>query len=298
MYSDQLSEVLRTALQPMVRFRQFADIQEGKGQSSGDKLYWNVYSNVVTPGAVLVEGNAMPQTNFTVRQESLTVTEYGNSVPFTMKLDDLSKHSVTEVINKVLKNDARTALDGAAYAQFKLSPLTVAPTGGNSATSVTLETTGTPTIQNNSPLLSAHVKAISDIMKERNITAFDSDHYMAIGRPSTFREFKNDLESIYKYVSEGFQLIYNGEIGKYEGIRFVEQTGIARANWAMGKSDEVFFFGADTVAEGIVIPEEVRGKIPTDFGRDKAIAWYYLGGFGICHTLAANARIVRWATTT
>ncbi len=29
----------------------------------------------------------------------------------------------------------------------------------------------------------------------------------------------------------------------------------------------------DTVAEAIAVPEEVRAKIPTDFGRSKGIAW-------------------------
>jgi hypothetical protein len=48
------------------------------------------------------------------------------------------------------------------------------------------------------------------------------------------------------------------------------------------------------VAEGVAVPEEMRGKIPTDYGRSKGIAWYYLGGFGIVHTLAQNVRIVKW----
>jgi hypothetical protein len=46
----------------------------------------------------------------------------------------------------------------------------------------------------------------------------------------------------------------------------------------------------------MVVPEEMRGKIPGDFGRDKGVAWYYLGGFGIVHSGAANknARIMFW----
>ena len=50
----------------------------------------------------------------------------------------------------------------------------------------------------------------------------------------------------------------------------------------------------DTVAEGIAIPEEIRGKIPTDYGRSKGVAWYYLGGFGIVHLQAAEGRILKW----
>ncbi len=99
-----------------------------------------------------------------------------------------------------------------------------------------------------------------------------------------------------------------GEIGRYLNTRFVEQTNVAKGGaadsstwtafvadaWNNAKSDWVFFFGSDTVAEGIAVPEEIRGKIPTDYGRSKGIAWYYLGGFAIVHTNAADTRIIKW----
>jgi len=55
-------------------------------------------------------------------------------------------------------------------------------------------------------------------------------------------------------------------------------------------------FGADTVAEGIAIPEEIRGKIPGDYGRSRGIAWYALLGFGLVHTDASQARIIKWSS--
>lgn len=50
----------------------------------------------------------------------------------------------------------------------------------------------------------------------------------------------------------------------------------------------------DTVNEAMVIPEEIRAKLPGDYGRSGGIAWYYLGGFGIFHTAAAQTRISKW----
>ena len=301
MYSDQLSDYLRTELQPLSRYRQFCDIKEGKGTGKGELFNWNVYSDVETAGAALSETNAMPETNYSITQGTLTVTEYGNSVPFTKKLDDLSKQPVKEVINKVLKNDARKTLDRAAYAQFDATRVTVAPTGGNSATAVSLETGAVgaeSSITNNVAMTAAHIKAIADLMKERDITPFFQDDYFSIARPTTLRPFKNELEAIHKYVESGMQLIYNGETGRYEGIRFVEQTNVATKAWTNALSDEAFFFGADTVAEAIVEPEQIRGKIPTDFGRSRGIAWYYLGGFGISHNAADGLqnRILKWSS--
>ena len=313
MYSDQLSNVLRMALLPTVRFRQFCDAKDGteKGLHSGQYFNWNVYSRLTTGGGQLDENVEMQTSNFTISQGQLMVTEYGNSVPYTGKLDDMSKQPVTEIIQKVLKIDAKETLDGAAWSQFNSTVVRVAPTGGNSTTSITVEY-GTPTITNNAAMTNSHVKAISDAMKEANVPPYVGDDYYCMAWPTTLRTFKNSLEAVRQYVETGFQMICNGEVGRYEGIRFIEQTAIAHGGawnatgytfrnpvpWTNGQSDWAFFFGEDTVAEAIVIPEEIRGKIPTDFGRSRGIAWYYLGGFGLVHGASvadqANARIFKW----
>lgn len=296
MYSDRLSKVLRYAVQPLVKFRQFADVKDaaGQGKGKGDVYHWNVYSDVANQGAAIIETNTMPETNFTITQGTLTMTEHGNSVPYTGKLDDLSEHSVTEVIDKVLKNDAKKAFDIASHAQFDLTPLRVVPTSGTATDSVALTTNGTATATNAVAMGKDHVKAIVDLMKERNIPPYMGDDYGCLGHPSTFRKLKNDLEAVHQYTPEGFRMILNGEIGRYENARFFEQTNIAKSGFTSGKSNWAYYFGGDTVAEAIVIPEEMRGKIPSDYGRSRGIAWYYLGGFGIVHTAAAQARIVKW----
>jgi hypothetical protein len=144
--------------------------------------------------------------------------------------------------------------------------------------------------------------AVSVLQTDAKIRPFMGDEYFAIAWPTTWRPVKNDLESVYQYRDQGFQMIYNGEIGKYEGVRFIEQTNIAHGiyasgaftAWTNGLSDWAFFFGEDTVAEALVIPEEMRGAIPSDYGRSKGVAWYYLGGFALTQTQAKQSRIVMW----
>lgn len=294
MWSPNLSRKLRTALQPMVRFRQFCDAKEAFGLGIGDTFNWNIYSDVVNAGSVLTESTVMPETNFTITQKSLTVTEYGNSVPFSKKLDDLSEHPVTEIIHKVLKNDARKVLDTAAYNQFNATPLRVY---ASSTSSLIVNTNGTIG-GTNSVLTSTLVKAVADYLAEQNVPAFDGVNYLAIFRPTPLRTFKNNLETINQYTPEGWHVIMNGEKGRYEGIRFVEQTNVPlatnNAGSAFAATDRGFFFGSDTVTEAFAIPEEIRGKIPTDYGRSRGIAWYAELGFGIAHTEVPGARILCW----
>ncbi len=314
MYSDNLSKVLRMAVQPLIKFRQFADIKDAthQGLNKGDTFHWNVYSDVSTQGTTLIETSTMPETNFSITQGTMTINEYGNSVPYTGKLDDLSEQPVKEIIKKVIKNDAKKAFDIAAHAQFDDCALRVVPTAGTSTAALTLTTNGTATETNNIAMVKAHVKLIVDLMKERDIPPYMNDDYMSLSHPSTYRPFKDELEAVHQYVETGFQMILNGEMGRFESTRFVEQTNIPKGGaansttfnpntrtadaWDNAKSSWAFFFGEDTVAEAIAIPEEMRGKIPTDFGRSKGIAWYYLGGFGIIHTTsnAPQGRIVKW----
>lgn len=296
MFSPPLSKVLRFAVQPLVKFRQFADVKDAatQGKGKGDIMHWNIFSDVQTQGTVVLETDTMPVTNFKVSQGTMTITEYGNSVPYTGKLDDLSEQPVKEIISKVLKNDAKKAFDKGAFDQFNATPLRVVAAAGTATDAVTLYTNGTVTGTNNVALGKDIVKAINDAMKERNIPPYLGDDYISIAHPTTFRPMKNDLEAVFRYTEPGFQLILNGEIGRYENTRFVEQTNIAKATWLNNKSNWAFFFGQDTVAEGIAIPEEMRGMIPQDYGRSRGIAWYYLGGFGLVHTEAQGARIVKW----
>ena len=312
MYSDNLSDKLRETVQPMVKFRQFCDVKDAAGKHKGQQFHWDVYKDVQTQGGTLVETNTMPESNFEIVQGTLTITEYGNAVPYSGKLEALAQHAVKKPVMRALRRDATKAFDIAAHAQFDNTPLRVVPTAGTATDSVVLTTNGTATLTNNVAFGKDHVKAVVDLMKERDIPPYIQDDYYAVAWPSTFRTMKNNLEAVYQYVNEGFQMILNGEIGRYENMRFVEQTNIPKGGaadtttwnastktadaWDNAKSDWIMFMGEDTVAEGIAIPEEIRGKIPTDYGRSKGVAWYYLGGFGIVHDSnnPTDGRIVKW----
>ena len=301
-YSLNLSEELREALQPLTKFRQFADVRDAsqQGQKHGDTFTWDVVGNVVTSGGTVVETNTMPETNFTITQGTLTVVEYGNSVPYSGKLDALSQWDVKKPVMQALKNDAVKTFDRAVHTQFNNTRLRICSTAGTNTTALALFTTGTCTSTNNAAYNTTYHKMVIDTMKERNIPPYLGDDYLAIGWPTTFRTVKNNLETIHQYTRPGLGLIMNGEAGRFENTRFVEQTNIGKgiANdgtaWTNGVSDWIYFLGEDTVMEGVVIPEEIRAKIPTDYGRSKGVAYYALMGWGLVSQSATEDRIVKW----
>lgn len=311
--AKNLSKELREALQPRVKFRQLCDAKDATAlvdKGKGAIFHWDIVSNVANQGGTLTETNTMPETQFTITQGTLTINEYGNSVPYSGKLEALSEVNVKTPIMKALKNDATKSFDIGAHAEFNKCLLRVVPTSGTATDAVTLTVNGTATGTNNVAFGLGHAKAVVDLMKERNIEPYVAEDYYAIGWPSTFRPFKDDLEAIRQYVDQGFQLIMNGEIGRHDNMRYVEQTHIPKGGaansttwnattgtadaWDNAKSDWIFFMGADTVAEGIAVPEEIRAKIPTDYGRSKGVAWYALEGFGKVHQAATEERIIKW----
>jgi N4-gp56 family major capsid protein len=313
MYSPNLSKVMRRQAQARTKFRQFLDGKDGNvmpGMHNGSTFYWNVYENVAKRGTRLVETQPIPQTSFKLKQRNAIAFEYGNSVPYTGKLEAFAEHDIVAVIKQLFADDARKSFDYECFSVFKQTPLRVAPTGGNNATTVTLSTNGATAITNNIAMNKDHVKSIVDLMKTRNIPPFRGDDYYSITNVTTLRTFKDGLESLHQYVEMGLQKIMAGEIGRYEGCRFIEQNNIplGGANdsttfdplsdvadpWNNGLSSWAFFFGADTGVEGIVIPEEIRAGIPSDFGRAKAIAWYALTAFGNSHPDATHSRVVMW----
>jgi N4-gp56 family major capsid protein len=313
-YAPELSKVLRMAVRALTKFRMLCDAKDasGMGMRKGSSWKWNVYKRMTPPSSYqLSEFAPIPQANFEILQNELTIQEYGRSVPFTELVTKLGKHEIVEVIEQVLKDDAAHCFDAEAFDAFDATPLRVAPTGGTSTSAVTLTTNGATATTNNVALRKDHVKAIGDTMSERNIPPYMGDDYMAISHVSTLRTFKNDLESIHQYVETGYAKIMRGEIGRYDRFRFIEQNNIPKGGandsgaafsaqartadpWDNGLSSWAFFMGRDTVKEAIVHPLELRAKIPADYGRDHGIAWYALEGFGIVHPDAANARIVKW----
>src|SRR5882672_12899755 len=104
------------------------------------------------------------------------------------------------------------------------------------------------------------------------------DDYVGASHPTTWRNLKNSLETIHQYTETGLAHIFNGEIGRYESTRFIEQTFIPKGGsaaatvydvfagtpqpWSNGQSSWAIFTGGDTVTEAVCIPEEIRAKIP------------------------------------
>jgi N4-gp56 family major capsid protein len=272
-----LSKQIRHATQPMMKFRQFVTPEAAAGKNRGDKVFFNKISNISTAGGTLTETSTIPKRNYTIVQSTLSVNEYGNAVPWTLKAQTLADVQVPDLVKTVLKNDMAKVLDSAAAAEFKTSVYKA--TVVNTATT-TFSTTGTATATALGNMSDKNVRDVIDQMKKLNIPRYDGNNYICIASTNSIRGLYDFFEP--KIAQTSAKPLFNGEIGQYYGCRFIEETNILKNTLGTASLyGEAVFFGADAVREGIVIPEDIRIDLPKDFGRDQAIAWYYLGGFKI-----------------
>jgi len=283
--NTELSKQLRHASQPLMKFRQFVDPEPASGKGRGDTVLFDKISNISTAGGTLSETSTIPKRNFTILQGSLVVTEYGNAIPFTLKVQSLADIDVTPAIKTVLRNDMAKVLDSAAAAQFKTCEYKAACV--NTATT-TFSTSGTASATSTANMSDRNVRDIVDKMKTLNIPRYDGSNYICIASTNSIRGLYDFFEA--KAMQTTMKPLYNGEIGEYYGCRFIEETNVLKNTLGSGSVfGEAIFAGADAVREGIVVPEDIRIDLPKDFGRDQAIAWYYLGGFKIVWTYSTDS---------
>lgn len=316
-HSNQVSNKLRESLRPRAKLRQFAtlpdELETTAVQGKGERFYWNVIGKPAMQNFRLNETERIPSSTLSTTQNSLVVTEMGRAIERTEKAETLSMQRWEKIIKSALAYMASHQFEVEVYLQLKGTPLWVAPSGGTSTTAVTLTTNSSTVTTNNVAFGTGHVKAINDLMQIRNIPPnMDRDAYVAVGGISTLRPVSNDLETINQYTETGYSRIMFGEIGRYDDMIFVKQNMIASGGavdsttydpytdtadaWNNAQSDWIVFLGDDPVTEAAVVPEEIRAKLPEDYGRDKGAAWYYLGGFGLTYPDATNARAVFWGS--
>ena len=217
--NNQLSQQLRYKAQSLQKFRQFVDIEPAAGANRGNKVFFDKISNVSTAGGTLVETDTIPKRNYTILQGTLTMTEYGNSIPFTQKVKTLSDIMVPETIRTVLTNDMKVVLDSAVASQFMTNDYIATIT--NTATT-TFGSSGTKVATAGANMSDKNVRDIIDQMKKLFIPTRNDGLYACVA--ST-----NSIRGLYDFFEAKAQLttldpLYQGEVATFAAVSLRKQT--------------------------------------------------------------------------
>ena len=287
----ELSAKLRKQAQPSMRFRQFLDAKEAYGKRKDELFVFDKQANVNASGGTLVETQTIPKTYITFTQGTGTLTELGNAIPFTQKLEAFSKWDPKNKLQTALRDDMAKVIDQQVEAQFDACKIRVSYV--TDTASVDFQTGGTAST---AAAVNMDDYAVKEVIDYLTGTMYakpydDAGNYMCIGSTKALRGLHDHLEAIWKYT----KYVQSGEIGRYYDCRFVRHTHSSLDN-AIGTSDvtgEAYFFGEDNVMEAVSIPEEIRYD-SEDFGRSKAVAWYMIAGWQIVWAGDPSNTIIKW----
>jgi N4-gp56 family major capsid protein len=301
--NNKLNLDFQKAAQPLLRFRQFVNFKESFGKQQGQTVNWLKVANVGTVGGDVAETNTMNETTQSLGWGTLTVGEMGNSIPFSFKIESLSEFDIKEIIRGGLLDDAVKCLDGKVEREMNKTPLRYA---GLTTTTGTVTTNSVATATNTSVLNSYHIRKMRLELEKRNVPTWEGGDYVIVASLEAAESLEGAMEAVNQYTESGYTKILSGEVGKVHGVRCVKDAFASRftydsaartataKSWAQSQSLEAYMFGRPTVREAVAVPEEIRLKVVTDYGRSKGLAWYFLGGWSIERADEGNARIIKW----
>ena len=286
-----LSTKLRSKAQPMYRLRSFIDAFETMGQGNGDSWLFDKTGDVETQGGTLVETETIPETNFITNQGTGTITEYGNSIGYTFKLNQLGQFSVSQQVEQKLRDDMVKVIESAAGDQFAATDyIAVLGTGS----SVTFTTNGTATATASANGNAGNNREIVDYLRRNLVPKYDGTNYVCVASINYLSGFHSDTGAggwvdISKYTDMNVSSVFAGEVGTYYMTRFVEENGyLSNVIGAGSNKGQAVYLGSDTVYEAVSVPEEIRVKTSVDYGRDLGLAWYALLGFKLVWDYAVD----------
>lgn len=292
-----ISSEIRYASIAMTKFMQFSRPVEGYGSKQGSNVTITRVSNVNVPSDdSLIELERIPEDTFTLSTQSISVVERGRAIPYTSLSKDLSYFDLENAIQRKLRDQLSLRLDNLCATAFKVGQVKGCPDG---IASITFTTNGTASGTASVNLNVYHIEQIRDqLYSTYHVMPYEGEDYMAIVSTQARRGIIRDPNwEKWKTYSDA-EAKYNGEIGRIEGVRFIESNNTNALSRLVGASSvcgEAVFFGDDPVAMASVLDPELRAKESEDYGRSRGVAWYGIYGFDQIWKDSANdgeARVI------
>lgn len=284
-----LSSKLRYVNTSQYVFRQFTRPEPGYGKQRGESIDFDKVSMAETQGGQIGEFQDIPETKFSITKDNLQVTEWGNSIPWTGKLETLSEFNPNQPVQKVIMNDQKKVLDEAVATEMKTSKLCYIATG---AATQTWDVDGTASTTATTNFNYFHLKEMVDAAEMgifgsgntgKIIPKFPDGKYVVILSVKAKRGLFDDPEFQEAAKFSYPRKLLNGEIMEETvyNCRFVICDNSSALSNAKGSNSigEALLIGDDSIIEGVALKEELRYKLAVKYGRDKGLAWYAILGF-------------------
>jgi hypothetical protein len=248
------------ALRSELLFDQAADVQATNQAMPGSSVIFTIFSELAAATATLTETSDVTPVAMADSQVTVTLAEYGNTVNTTAKLRGTAFLDVDATAANLIGYNAGLSIDTVVQEILAAGDNVAYATGGAS----------TPTARVDMAV--DDILTANDLRKETGNASWNAPH-----------------------INIDTANIYNGEIGTFESVRFIETprakvftnafdgagapgTGDAYCTHIMGRQALAKAYSA--IDGNGVVPKVVRGPVVDSLLRFNPIGWYWLGGYG------------------
>ena len=279
------------ALRSELLFDQAADVQPTQQAMPGTGVTFTIFRDIAAATSTLNEVTDVTPTALSDSQVTVTLNEYGNAVVTTAKLRGTAFLDVDSAAANIIGYNAGDSMDQVVRDVLAGGTNVVYATGGASTP------TSRVTVQAEDIIAADDVRRTVAQLRAANVATFDGS-YMGFIHPDVSYDFRSATDAAAwrtpaNYVNpEG---IYNGEIGKFESVRFIETprakvfTDASNGTSTTGSVDVycTHILGRQALAKAFstqdgngAVPQIRRGNVTDLLMRLQPLGWYWLGGYG------------------
>ena len=279
------------ALRSELLFDQAADVQATNQAMPGSSVIFTIFSEMAAATSPISETSDLTPVTMADSQVTVTLAEYGNTVNTTAKLRGTSFLDVDAVAANLIGYNAGNSIDQVVSAVLAGGTNVVYGGGGSSTP------TSTVTIQAEDIVEANDVRQVTAALRGANVATFNG-YYMGYIHPDVSYDLRKETGNASwnaPHVQVDTANIYNGEIGTFESVRFIETPRAplaANASNGTATTGTIDVYGtmimgrqalakAYSMVDGNgVVPKVVRGPVVDSLMRFNPIGWYWLGGYG------------------
>jgi len=274
------------ALRSELLFDAVADVTPTQQAMPGSTVTFTIFNDLAAATSTLTETVDVDAVALSDSQVSVTLNEYGNAVLTTAALRGTAFLDVDTVAANVVGYNAGISLDSIVRSVLE------AGSNVNYATGGATDPTSRATIAAEDVIAADDLRKVTAELRGDNVPTFNG-MYMGYIHPDVSYDLRSETGAAAwrdPHVYVDTDMIYNGEIGAFEGIRFVETPRAPL--FVNGGASNVDAYGtlvmgrqalakAHSIQDGNgPLPKIVRGPITDKLERFQPIGWYWLGGYG------------------
>ena len=284
------------ALRPELYFDQAADVQPTAQSMPGASVQFTIVNDLPIASAPLTETTDISTVALSDSVVSLTLAEYGNGVLTTAKLRGTSFVDIDPIVANVVGYNAGVSLDTIARAALD-SGTNVQFASGLGATALQSSVTARSAVAAANTISALDIRVARARLRSQNVPTFGG-YYVGFIHPDLVADLQGETvagsniqgwRAPHVYAQPGE--IWTGELGAFEGVRWIETPRAPVFQGAGASSTNVYgtiIMGRQALAKthslvdgNGAFPHVVPGPITDRLRRFVPMGWYWLGAYGV-----------------